>query len=89
MALASEPKSLESVEESPAPMTPEDIEKALRREWWINHGHDYLALYGDDGEMWCSGCRPAVDFKRQPMIELRRVVFEQRLIRAAEASEHS
>lgn len=63
-------------------MTAEDIERELRREWWINHGHDYHALYGDDGEMACNRC-PA-DFKRQPMHELREVVRQARLARAHE-----
>lgn len=60
-----------------------DIEADLRREWWSNHGHDYSALYGDDGEMQCSAC-PA-DFKRQPLVELRQSVFVARLKQASEA----
>lgn len=59
----------------------ETLEADLRREWWGNHGHDFYALYGDDGEMQCSLC-PA-DFKRQPLNELRTLVFSTRLARAA------
>lgn len=59
-------------------MTPEQVEQALRREWWLNHGHDYSAMYGDDGEMQCNAC--AVDFKRAPLDELRQVVFVARAI---------
>jgi hypothetical protein len=58
-----------------------ELQEALRREWWINHGHDYHALYGDDGEMQCAAC-PA-DFKRQPIAELRKIVRDARLERAA------
>ncbi|MBT6050462.1 MAG: hypothetical protein HOG49_26990 [Candidatus Scalindua sp.] len=36
--------------------------KELRELLWINHGHDFHALYGDDGEMQCAECH--VDFKR-------------------------
>lgn len=62
-------------------MTPEEIEAELRHEWWLNHGHDYHALYGDDGEMACNVC-PA-DFKRDPLDRLRRLVFDARLVRAS------
>lgn len=64
-------------------MTIEEVEKELRREWWLNHGHDYHALYGDDGEMACNRC-PA-DFLRQPLDELRPLVVMARLGRAREA----
>ena len=47
-------------------------EAALRREWWMNHGHPFAALYGDDGEMQCAAC-PA-DFKRQSIDELHEYV---------------
>lgn len=30
-------------------MSPDEIEIALRREWWLGHGH--TGMYGDDGEM--------------------------------------
>lgn len=62
-------------------MTAAEVEQALRREWWINHGHDYYALYGDDGEMACNAC-PA-DFKRQPLDELDELVVARRLEHAA------
>lgn len=60
-------------------MTPEEIEKALRREWWLNHGHDHL--YGDDGEMQCGRC--PCDFKREPMERLMEAVRAARLERGA------
>ena len=63
------------------PWTPGEIETALRREWWINHGHGYLALYGDDGEMQCAAC--LADFKRQPLEELWPLVILRRQQRAA------
>jgi hypothetical protein len=59
-----------------------EIEMALRREWWLHHGHEYSAMYGDDGEMQCQAC-PA-DFKRQPLDELRDIVFEARMKHGAE-----
>lgn len=46
-------------------MTAEQIERRLRRELWLGHGHD--ALYGDDGEMQCSKCLPVYDYKRAPL----------------------
>lgn len=57
-------------------------EQELRKEWWLHHGHDYHALYGDDGELACNAC-PA-DFKRQSLDELRKVVFSARMQRASE-----
>lgn len=60
------------------------IEGELRREWWINHGHDFHALYGDDGEMQCGRC--LCDFKRDPIARLREVVTASRLAKAAEVS---
>jgi hypothetical protein len=36
--------------------------RELRKRWWLNHGCDFAALYGDDGEMQCSSCM--IDFKR-------------------------
>ncbi len=53
-----------------------EAEQDLRREWWSNHGHDFHALYGDDGELQCAAC-PA-DFKRQPITELRLLVLKAR-----------
>jgi len=45
----------------------EEIQQA-REALWLGHGH--TGLYGDDGEMQCGLCKPAVDFKRQPIVEL-------------------
>lgn len=59
-----------------------DIEKALRREWWLNHGHDFHSLYGDDGEMQCSAC--PCDFKRTPIDELESKVMAVRYKTAIE-----
>lgn len=58
------------------------LELDLRREWWLNHGHGYLALYGDDGEMACGAC-PA-DFLRQPLESLRELVLMRRMAAGAE-----
>lgn len=57
------------------------IEAALRREWWINHGHDFAALYGDDGEMQCGRC--GADYKRDSLDRLRLIVRDARMERAA------
>ncbi len=35
--------------------------RILRRLLWLRHGCDILALYADDGQMWCSRC--GIDFK--------------------------
>jgi hypothetical protein len=59
---------------------PNALEAELRREWWLNHGHDHFALYGDDGEMACNAC-PA-DFQRDPLDRLRTLVFAARAARA-------
>lgn len=64
---------------------PEEIERLLRKEWWLNHGHDYSALYGDDGEMACGRC-PA-DFKREPLNDLYHRVMVARVVRADERRE--
>lgn len=50
-----------------------DAEKALRMEWWLNHGRDCMP-YGDDGEMQCC----VVDFKREPLAELSERVMALR-----------
>ena len=60
------------------------IEQLLRREWWLHHGHEYSAMYGDDGEMQCQAC-PA-DFLRQPLDELEKIVFDARLKNAVKLS---
>lgn len=44
-------------------------ERELRREWWLNHGHDFVAIYGDDGEMQCAQCL-GIDYKRTPLPDL-------------------
>lgn len=62
-----------------------EIERLLRKEWWVNHGHDYGALYGDDGEMQCAYC-PA-DFKRAPLDVLYGYVMVGRAKRAKDAME--
>jgi hypothetical protein len=41
-----------------------DDEFTLRHLLWLRHGCDLSALYGDDGEMQCHGCR--IDFLRDP-----------------------
>ncbi len=64
------------------------VERELRREWWLHHGHDYHALYGDDGEMSCGMC--FLDFKRMPLEELRKallVVHAKRINEALDAGE--
>jgi len=43
-------------------VVPPEIEKELRREWWLSHGCSIVALYGDDGEMHCGEC--GIDFLR-------------------------
>ena len=58
-------------------MNLEAIEQSLRYEWWMNHGCERIALYGDDGEMQCS-CHPFVDFKRAPLDELLKIVHTKR-----------
>ncbi len=40
----------------------------LRKIWWLSHGCPISALYGDDGELQCSGCM--VDFKRESYAEI-------------------
>lgn len=58
----------------------ETLTADLRREWWLNHGHDFARLYGDDGEMQCAGC---ADFKRDSIDRLRIIVRDARMERAA------
>jgi len=62
----------------------ERAEANLRQEWWLNHGHAFSALYGDDGEMQCASC--PCDFKRESIENLRAWVHSGRLARAARAS---
>lgn len=48
---------------------PASVERELRLELWLNHGH--IGVYGDDGEMQCSACGPKFwDFRRTPILEL-------------------
>jgi hypothetical protein len=64
----------------------ERVTAALRREWWMNHGCEYPAMYGDDGEMQCANGWPhhlPLDFKRQPVAELEEAVRMARLSRIA------
>jgi hypothetical protein len=59
------------------------IERRLRQELWLNHGHD--GLYGDDGEMQCSKCLPIYDYKRAPLEQVIEVADRARMERAAKA----
>lgn len=52
------------------------IEMKYRKVLWLSHGHS--GLYGDDGEMQCGRCRPW-DYKRAPIEELEKAVFEAEL----------
>lgn len=46
-----------------------EAELQLARQWlWINHGCDFGALYGDDGEMSCGNCH--IDCKRMSIKEI-------------------
>lgn len=59
-----------------------EVENDLRREWWINHGHPFGPQYGDDGEMQCAvGSHGVIDFKREPIDDLRTKVTAARLAR--------
>lgn len=60
----------------------EDLERELRRLLWLHHGCEFIALYGDDGEMSCGRC--FFDFKRQPIAAVRLHVLTAR----AAALEH-
>lgn len=47
----------------------EAAELQLARQWlWVNHGCDFAALYGDDGEMSCGNCH--IDCKRMSIKEI-------------------
>ena len=48
-------------------------EMEIRRALWSQHGH--FGIYGDDDEMQCGECKPARDFKREPVIELVRAIL--------------
>lgn len=60
-----------------------NCELELRKEWWLNHGHD--GVYGDDGEMQCGKCLPIGDYLRTPIVELYEHVHKVRLARLAQA----
>ena len=47
-------------------------ERGLRRLLWLRHGCKFASLYGDDGEMQCSGC--GIDFKRMTAVQIDRVL---------------
>lgn len=57
-------------------MNPEDawaeIMK-LKELLWLRHGCDISALYGDDGEMYCSHCN--IDFKRSSAHSLEEAFY--------------
>lgn len=69
-------------------MTTDEIERRLRYELWLGHGHGGPDLYGDDGEMQCSACLPLSrlwDYRREPLEKVveaaataRMVVFQER-----------
>lgn len=63
----------------------DDRDAALRREWWVNHGCEFAALYGDDGEMQCNATSCRKDFKREPIETLRLHVEQRRLERLRRA----
>ncbi len=52
--------------------------RKLRTLLWINHGCDFAALYGDDGEMQCHRCM--IDFKRDS-IELMEEKWKKEIIK--------
>ena len=41
----------------------------LRTMLWLNHGCDFSALYGDDGEMQCARC--GIDFLRDSTDQIK------------------
>lgn len=62
-----------------------DIEKRLRMELWLNHGHDEgPCLYGDDGEMQCKACE-LWDYRREPIDKLIEQVDYWRVVHGAMA----
>jgi hypothetical protein len=71
---------------SAAPVTAEglDVERELRRELWLHHGHE--GLYGDDGEMQCARCMPTWDYLRAPLSSVLMAAESARLAAAAQAS---
>lgn len=69
------PENLKRLQESPE----------LRRLLWLTHGCEFLALYGDDGEMQCHFCR--ADFKRDPAELIERRLQERGEKRLQEGEE--
>jgi hypothetical protein len=63
-----------------------DAERALREEWWANHGCAPSAQYGDDSEMQCNALGCMHDFKREPLATLAEYVYDRRLRRAIEST---
>lgn len=59
------------------------LEQKYRAHLWVNHGCPFGALYGDDGEMQCHG----IDFKRMPLEDLERHLYERKLAALAAAEE--
>ena len=57
------------------------LERVLRKELWMNHGHD--GLYGDDGQMQCNQC-PLWDYQNTDVDALVRQVAAVRLAALAE-----
>lgn len=62
-------------------MTAFEVENALRKEYWLNHGCEIGDLYGDDGEMQCGACHPFVDFKREDLDFLSLYVHNKRTLK--------
>ena len=50
--------------EAPEKETAETENFKFRQYLWCNHGCEFGAMYGDDGEMQCGSC--LLDFKRDP-----------------------
>jgi hypothetical protein len=55
-------------------------EHDLRMSWWLSHGCQFGALYGDDGEMQCNAC--CVDFKRMTGQEIAAALKNARMRRS-------
>jgi hypothetical protein len=66
-----------------------ELEKELRKEWCLNHGHSVTDIYGDDGELQCARCMREYpgcwDFKRMDINALREHVQFSRLAAARAA----
>ena len=44
------------------------LERRIREFLWLNHGCEFSALYGDNGELQCKKCY--IDFKRMKLNEI-------------------